>query len=307
MAKHVIFGTGPVGLSIMQALITKGESVRMVNRRGRGQIPATVEVITGDASDPAFTRVAAQGAQVVYNCTNPPYHQWADLFPPLQRGVLAGAMANGAKLIAMDNLYMYGDTHGQPITEQTPIRPNTRKGAVRAQMAQDLFNAHQAGEVRMAIGRASDFFGNNVEESAMGLTRMVIPATQGKAVQALGNPDKRHTYTYMPDIGRALVLLGEHDDALGQVWHLPSPETITTRQFIERIAKAAGQSAKVQATPKLVLRLLSLFNPMIREVTEMLYEFEEDFVMDHRKFAQRFGDIATPLDQAIQETIAAIR
>jgi nucleoside-diphosphate-sugar epimerase len=301
---HVVFGTGPVGRAVMQALVEKGKNVRMVNRSGQGQFPAGVEIVAGDAADPAVTRKLCQGAAVVYNCTNPPYTQWPQLFPPLQAGVMAGAAAAGAKLVVMENVYMYGPTHGQPLTEGLPYAAATRKGITRAHMAEELLEAHASGKVRVAIGRASDFFGPGVRDSAAG-ERLFGPAVSGKTIQLLGNPDLLHTYTYIPDIGRGLVILGERDEALGQAWHLPSPRTITTRAFIELVCKEAGTTPHIQAAPRLLIQGLGLFNPLMRELAEMLYEFEEPFVLDSSKFEKAFGYGATPLEEAVQVTTRA--
>src|SRR5215207_2852318 len=165
---HVVFGTGAVGMSVMDALVQRGRQVRMVNRSGRASVPGSVEVVGGDATDEAFAREASEGASVVYNALNPPYNKWPELFPGLQAGVLEGAASAGAKLIAMENLYMYGPTDGRPITEDLPYAPNTRKGRVRAMMSEELMEAHTSGRVRVAIGRASDFFGPRVLASAAG-------------------------------------------------------------------------------------------------------------------------------------------
>src|SRR5215208_6369499 len=130
---HVIFGTGAVGMSVMDELIRRGRRrVRMVNRSGRARVPEGVEVVGGDATDEAFARETSEGASLVYFALNPPYNKWPELFPPLQAGVLEGAASAGAKLIAMENLYMYGPTDGRPLTEDLPHAPNTRKGTVRA-------------------------------------------------------------------------------------------------------------------------------------------------------------------------------
>src|ERR687889_859351 len=299
---HVVFGTGPVGLAVMDELVSKGKRVRMVNRSGRANVPEGVEVVGGDAADPTFTREVSEGASVVYFALNPPYNKWPELFPGLQAGVLEGAAAAGAKLIAMENLYMYGPTDGRPLTEDLPYAANTRKGTVRARMSQELMEAHTGGRVRVAIGRASDFFGPRVLASAAG-EQVFGRAVQGKSAQVAGDPDQPHTYTYAPDIGRGLVILGEREEALGQAWHLPSPETLTTRQFVETIFEVVGKPARVQAVPKILLRAIGLFNPGMREMIEMLYEFEEPFVVDHSKFEQAFGEHATPLREAIGHTV----
>jgi nucleoside-diphosphate-sugar epimerase len=224
------------------------------------------------------------------------------LFPPLQAGVLEGAASAGAKLIAMENLYMYGSTDGRQLTEDLPYAPNTRKGRVRARMSEELMEAHSSGRVQLAIGRASDFFGPRVLASAAG-EQVFGRVVQGKSAQVAGDPDQPHTYTYAPDIGRGLVILGEREEALGEAWHLPSPETLTTRQFVEMIFEEVGKPARIQAAPKILLRALGLFNPEMREMIEMLYEFEEPFVVDHSKFERAFGEHATPLREAIGETV----
>jgi nucleoside-diphosphate-sugar epimerase len=299
---HVVFGTGPVGLAVMDDLVRKGKRVRVVNRSGRADVAEGVEVVGGDAADSTFTREASAGASIVYFALNPPYDKWPELFPPLQAGVLEGAASAGAKLIAVENLYMYGPTGGRPLTEDLPYAANTRKGAVRAGMSRELMEADASGKVRVAIGRASDFFGPRVLTSAAG-EQVFGRALEGKSAQVAGDPDQPHTYTYAPDIGKGLVVLGEHEEALGRAWHLPSPETVTTRQFVEMIFEEAGVPARIQTAPKFVLRAMGLFNPGMREMIEMLYEFEEPFVVDHSDFERAFGMRATPLRQAIGETI----
>src|SRR5215208_415542 len=289
-------------MSVMDALVGRDKRVRMVNRSGRASVPEGVEVVGGDATDKVFAREASDGASVVYFALNPPYNKWPELFPRLQAGVLEGAASAGARLIAMENLYMYGLTGGRPLTEDLPYVPNTRKGRVRAMMSEELMEVHTSGRVRVAIGRASDSFGPRVLVSAAG-EQVFGRAVQGKSAQVAGNPDQPHTYTYAPDIGRGLVILGEREEALGQVWHLPSPETLTTRRFVEMIFEEVGKPARIQAAPKIVLRAMGLFNPGMREMIEMLYEFEEPFVVDHSKFEQAFGEQATPLREAIAGTV----
>jgi nucleoside-diphosphate-sugar epimerase len=300
---HVVFGTGPVGTSVMETLMQRGRCrVRMVNRSGRASVPEGVEVVGGDATHEAFVREVSQGASVVYFALNPPYNKWPELFPPLQAGVLEGAASAGAKLVTMENLYMYGPTDGRPLTEDLPYAPNTRKGAVRARMSEELMEAHSSGKVQVAIGRASDYFGPRVLVSAAG-EQVFGRAVQGKSAQVAGDPDQPHTYTYAPDVGRGLVILGEHEEALGQAWHLPSPKTLTTRQFVEMIFEEVGKPTRVQAAPKILLRAMGLFNPGMREMIEMLYEFEEPFVVDDSRFEREFGEQATPLREAIHGTV----
>src|SRR5215213_4978522 len=244
-------------------------------------------------------------ARVLRSSTSPlapPYDKWPELFPRLQAGVLEGAAKAGAKLIAMENLYLYGPPGGRPLTEDLPYAASTRKGRVRARMSEELMEVHTSGRVRVAVGRASDFFGPRGLTSTAG-EQVFGRAVKGKSAQVIGVPDQPHTYTYIPDIGKGLVILGDHEEALGRAWHLPSPETLTTRQFVEMIFEEVGKPARVQAAPKILLRAMGLFNPGMRQLIEMLYEFEEPFVVDDSKFEQAFGEHATPLKEAIGETV----
>lgn len=303
---HVVFGTGAVGLALIDQLAAAGEEVVAVNRSGSARVPSEVKVAAGDAANAAFTAEVSAGAAVVYQCLNPPYTQWPELFPPMQAAVIEGAAAAGAKLVSFENLYMYGPTEGAPLTEDLPYAADTRKGSVRGQMARDLLAAHEAGTVRVTIGRASDYFGPRGTTSAMG-DRVFYPLLAGKKAQVMGDPDLPHTYSYVPDIAAGLATLGTRDEADGRAWHLPNPPTLTTRQFVEKIGDIAGTTAAVSAMPKAMLNVVGLFNGNVRELKEMLYEFEEPFIVDSSAFEAAFGQRATDLDDAIAATVAWFR
>jgi nucleoside-diphosphate-sugar epimerase len=307
--RHVIFGTGAIGLATLDALRRRGETVRLVNRSGTAPVPDDVEIVRGDAADPGFATAAARGAQVVYQTLNPPYHQWVELFPALQAGVLAAAQATGARLVSMENVYMYGRPNGQPLTETRPYAAHTKKGQLRARMARELIAAHRAGHVQVAIGRASDYFGpRGGAQSNLG-NRVFRPALAGKTATVLGDPDQPHTYTFIPDIGEGLAVLGEHPDAPGEVWHLPNdPQTRTSRQLVDLVYRHAGQPrTKLRGTPVLLLRALGVFNPVVRELIELQYEFQEPFIVDSSKIATKLNVHATPLEEALTGTLASYR
>jgi nucleoside-diphosphate-sugar epimerase len=216
--------------------------------------------------------------------------------------VLAAAEATEAKLVVMENVYMYGRPRGRPLTEDRSYDADTKKRRLRARMANELLDAHRRG-VRVTIGRASDYFGPRGGAQSMLGDRVIPPALAGKPAQLLGNPDLPHTYIYIPDIGEALVLLGERDEALGQPWHLPNPETLTARQLVELIYQQTGYPPKLRVGPKLLLRLIGLFDPTVRELVEMAYEFEEPFIVDSTKFETKLGMAATPIQHAIAQTV----
>ncbi|TFC81471.1 NAD-dependent epimerase/dehydratase family protein [Cryobacterium sp. TmT2-59] len=306
--RHVIFGTGAIGLATLDALHRRGESVRLVNRSGRAAVPVDVEVVAGDARDPQFTAEAARGAAVVYQTLAPPYPEWTAQFPALQAGVLAAAEANGARLVSMENVYMYGRPDGRILTEETDYNAHTKKGRLRGDMARTLLAAHHSGRVEVAIGRASDYFGpRGGAQSNLG-DRLFPAALNGSAATVLGNPDQPHSYTYIPDIGEGLAILGEHPDAPGETWHLPNdPDTRTTRQLVEMVFTKAGHSrGRMRRIPRLLIGAIGMVSPVMRELVEMQYQFDEPFVVDSKKIA-RLGATPTPLDTALFHTLMSYR
>jgi nucleoside-diphosphate-sugar epimerase len=298
---HVIFGTGPLGQAVMRELLTRNRRVRMVNRSGKAAVPESVEVIGVDAYDSQNTRAVTQGATVVYQCAQPAYTQWPTLFPKLQSSIVQGVAASGAKLIVGDNLYTYGSVKGL-LREDLPNAAKTRKGITRAQMAEALIDAHQQGIVRVAIARGSDFYGPGVLDSVMG--DRVFPAIlAGKTASAVGNLDLPHTYTFIDDFGKALVMLGEEEEALGQIWHVPNAQTITAREFLTLAFEEAGHLPKMSGMGKFMMRLGGIFIPGARETVEMMYEFDQSFIVDHSKYIRAFGNHATPITEGIQRTL----
>jgi nucleoside-diphosphate-sugar epimerase len=299
---HVVFGTGPAGRAVGCALVDQGVRVRMINRSGTPALRG-VETIGGDATDPAFARDVAIDADTVYFCLNAPhYHRWAEEFPPLQRAVLGAATAAGAKLVVLENLYMYGPSPW-PLHEETPVNPTSAKSRTRAAMSAELLDAHERGEVRVVIGRAADFVGPGVRDSALG-EFVFEPALAGKRAQTMGQPDTLHTYSYVPDVGRNLVLLGSRDDADGRAWHLPNPATRATRQIIIDVYAATGvRRTDVTALKKPMLRALGLFNRNVHELLHTYYQFAAPFVVDDSAFRNTFGGHTTSWSDIVTSTV----
>jgi len=301
---QVVFGTGPLGRAVMQELVARGRSVRMVSRSGAmAETPAGVEVIAGDLYDPTFVRRVAQGAPAAYQCAQPHYHEWPEKFPPLQAAILEGLTGTATRLVLAENLYAYGRQDGIPLQEDFPLGAHTRKGKVRAAMTQAALSAHQEGKLQIAIGRGSDFFGPWAMDSSHG-DRVFYPALAGKAASFAGNLDVPHTVTYIRDFGRALVVLGERQEALGQAWHVPNDlPTITQREFAALVFGLLGAPPRVSSVSKGMMRMAGVFIPGARETVEMMYEFEGPFVVDSSRFESTFEMRATPLPEAIAATL----
>jgi nucleoside-diphosphate-sugar epimerase len=300
---HVVLGAGAVGIAVAEALARRGEPVRVVNRSGLREPVAGVQSATGDVTDPIFASSATRGARVIYQALNPPYHRWAQDFPGLQAAAIAAAQSAGARLVVMDNVYMYGRANGRPFTEDRASDPHTRKGRVRAAMARNLKAAQDAGRLEATVGRASDFFGPRAGEQSLIGDWVIPPALAGKPASVMGDPDMLHTYTFIPDIGENLVRLSERDEAIGRIWHLPSPETRTTRQVVALVFQASGTEPRLKVTPAWQMRALGLVNRTVREINEMRYEFDEPFVVDASLAENELGLRATPLPDAIDQTV----
>ena len=302
-ALHVVLGaSGGIGGAVARELAAQGQHVRAVNRSGKADLPAQVELVRGDALDAESMRAVCVGASVVYNCVNVPYPEWEAKFPPMMKNILAAASAANAKLIFADNLYMYGPVVGL-ITEDKPYNAPGHKGKLRARMANELMEQCRAGKVRVAIGRASDYYGPGATNAIAGKDLFTAVITGKKAMWA-GSLDQPHTLTYIRDFARGLIVLGEREEALGQTWHIPGAEPITGREFIQMAFQAAGTTPQMGAYSRLMVRLAGLFSPMIREVDEVLYEFEKPYCVSGEKFARAFGAIATSHREAIKETVA---
>src|SRR5580692_8517357 len=303
---HVVFGTGQVGSALAVHLAGQGIAVRAVSRH-RPAALAGVDWRAADAADPEAAADAAKGASVIYQCLNAPYTQWRERFPPLQRGVLAAAERNGALLVSLENLYGYGPAGGRPMTEDLPLAAIGAKGRVRAAMTAELLTAADAGRVRIAIGRASDFFGPGVTVGSTLGERVFGNALAGRKADFIGNPGLPHTYSYVADVAAGLATLGTEPRAVGEVWHLPGPATGTTCALLDLVAAEVGHPVGIRSLPKLAVRGLGLFNPMLRELAETYYQFGEPFVMDTSKYETAFGAAGTSLADAVAATVAWYR
>jgi nucleoside-diphosphate-sugar epimerase len=304
-ANHVVLGTGAIGRAIMDELVKRGESVRMVNRSGKmAEVPSGVELIASDLYDQVKVKDVASGARVVYQASQPKYNEWTEKFPALQKSILDGLTGSNVTLVIVENTYMYGATNGTPMTEDTPHNPHTRKGRLRAGLSEATLAAHRAGKLRVTAGRGADFFGPWGLPSSMG-ERTFFPLLHGKAGEVTGRVDIPHTYTFTKDFGKALVLLGERSEAEGQAWHVPNDRPhITQGELLKMFAEEAGVTVKTYSMGKFGWSVLGLFAPAAKEMVEMVYEFDQPFVVDSSKFEKTFGMKATPMKKAVKETVA---
>lgn len=300
-ALNIVFGTGPLGYAVAEELLARGQSVKLVNRSGVGDIPQGATLSRADATNSERTREVCKNVKTVFHCAMPPYTQWPDLFPAITLGIMKGAISAQANLVYGDNLYMYGQVDG-PIKEDLPYNAKGPKGKTRGEMANKLIKAHNEGKVKVAIGRASDFFGPRALYSILG-ERVFVPAIKGDTINLPGRIDQPHTFTYIKDFARGLVTLSENESAFGEIWHIPSAETITTQRFLRRVFSETETLPPVKTAPKFIINFMALYNPVIKELKEVLLNYQLPYVVDHSKFESTFGNNSTPHKIAIKETI----
>ena len=305
---HVLFGAGQIGGTLAKLLLAGGKSVRIA-KRSPGGVPEGAEVVPGDAADPAFCAQAARGATVVYHCMNPPYDTkvWAERVPLWMDNLIAAAARAGARLVVLDNVYMLGKPNGRPFDETTPSDPCSKKGEIRARAAERLFDAHRRGDVLATSGRASDYYGPEGTQTHLG-DPFWPRALAGKTAWMLLDPDAVHTYHYVPDVAAGLMTLGTADAAAyGRPWILPCAPAESLRALSARFSAKLGRPIKLARLPRWAVKTMGLVVPIMREVDEMQYQWDEPFVLDDRKFRERFRVQPTDVDDAAAATVAWAR
>lgn len=300
MTRHVIVGKGAVGTTLAHTLADDGADVLVLSRSG-GTSAGRITHAAVDANDADALTAATRGADVVYNCAAPSYHRWATDFPPLWAALLDAAARTGAVLVSVGNLYGYA-THGAVMTEDTPLDSTERKGRVRAQMWRDAEARHRAGDLRVTEVRAADYFGPYADSQAMVGPRFLTPLLAGKVVRTIVPVDQPHSWTYLPDLARALVAAGGTPDAWGRAWHVPTAEPLTMLELGGRFA-AGGPAPRIRPMSSAAVRALGLMSPLLREVASVSDHFSEPYVMDTTASSRMLGLVATPWDTAIAETV----
>lgn len=302
---HVVFGTGQVGSQLVNRLLARGLRVRTVRRSAEPSRHPQHETVQADVYDREAAIRAATGATVVYHCMNAPYHQWPTLLPPMYRHIAAAAQSARARLVVLDNVYAVGATG--TFDETTPEKPCSRKGAIRKQLADELRQLHTRGELSVTIGRASDFFGPGVVDSTLLHSRAIAQLLAGKPVETIGNIDHPHSWSYAPDVAEGLLQLGLHPELAGQTLHLPVLPAQTGRSLLTALAAELGVPLRVQPMPRWLLGMVGWFNPVLRELPEMQYQFEQPFIMSDARIRALLSLEPTPLAEQITATARWLR
>lgn len=303
----ILGANGAIGKPLAKELMAYTDRVRLVSRNPI-RINETDELLPADLSQPGAVDKAVRGSEVVYLVVGFEYklQVWEEKWPTLMRDTIDACAKHGAKLVFFDNVYLYGKKDISHMTEESAIDPPSRKGEVRKRIAEMLLDATGEGWIKALIARSADFYGPDNDDI---IAQMVMKNfKEGKKAMWFVSSDIKHSFTYTPDAAKATALLGNTPDAYGQVWHLPTERrNITGKEIITMVASEMGAEPKISLLPKIMLLPLGLFIPVMKEMREMIYQYDRDYFFDSSKFTRRFGIDATPYEEGIKATVKAYK
>ncbi len=298
----ILGANGVIGRELAAALPQYTNDIRLVSRAPK-KVNTADELLAADLTNAEQTMKAVEGSDVVYLTVGLPYNiaTWREQWPVVMHNVITACKHHNARLVFFDNVYAYGRVQGQ-MTESTPMRPVSKKGEVRLQIAAMLMDEVERGGLTAQIVRAADFYGPGAALSFV--TVMVFEnLRRGKTAQWMLNADAVHSLTYTPDAGKATALLGNTASAFNQVWHLPTAAPpLTGRKIVELTAQAFGTQPKCMVLPRWMLQLVGVFTGVVRESIEMLYQYDTDYIFDSSKFTTAFGVAPTSYEEGLLAT-----
>jgi nucleoside-diphosphate-sugar epimerase len=295
---------GTTGIELAKQLLNYTKDIRLVSRNPK-KVNESNQLMSADLSNPLKLDETVKGSEVVYVCIAFEYKTavWKESWPKFMKNLIASCSKHKAKIVFVDNMYMYDKSHLSHMTEETPINPGSEKGKVRAEIYLMLMDAIQKGSVTGLVARSADFYGPGVVQSA--LTQSVYyNLLKNKKPQWIGKLDVIHSFTYNKDIGKALAILGNTPDAFNQVWHLPTTqEKLTSRQWIELMMKEMKNEKKIQTLSEGMLGFLGLFIPVLKEFKDIYYQYDGDYYFDSSKFNKRFNFTPTSPEAGVKAMV----
>ena len=305
---QTILGSGgAIGVELAKALKTYTNKIRLVSRNPK-KVNESDELMPADLLNTGDVRKAVEGSEIVYVTVGFPYSAkvWKEVWPKFMNDVIAACKEFNTKLVFFDNIYMYDPKYLDRMTEETPIKPPSKKGLVRAEVAQMILDEVKAGNLTALIARSADFYGPGIKNSSMLNETIIKPLRIGGKANLLGSVNSKHSYTFTPDAGKATALLGNTADAYNQVWHLPTAaEPFTGAQWAWLTASELGVKPRYQKVNRYMVWILGYFTPIMKEILEMMYQYKKDYIFDSSKFEKRFNFKPTPYHVGLKETLIA--
>lgn len=299
---HTILGAGgPISNALARELQAANHTLRLISRK---PVPASGKTSWKKANLLNYqeTLEACRGSEVIYLCAGLKYDKdvWQDQWPKVMQNSINITKETGARFIFFDNVYMYGLVNG-PMTEETPYKPTSEKGEVRAKIASQLMEEVKAGNIKASIARSADFYGATDSGNSFFDTMVLDKLSKKKSAQWLGDPECLHSFTYVPDAAKGMFLLGQNQKSDNQIWHLPTAPAIKGIEFINLAADIFQTKSKYTRINKFMLQLIGLFNPLIKNSVEMYYQYQYDYDFNSSKFERAFGTSAKSYDEGIKQ------
>ncbi len=296
---------GAIGKELAKALTNYTSEIQLVSRNP-AKVNETDILLKADLLNPADLESAVKGSEIVYVTVGFPYSYkiWNETWPKFIENLLNICEEEGCKLVFFDNVYMYDKDSLNPMTEDTPVNPPSKKGEIRANIAGMIKERMKSGNLKAMIVRSADFFGPSIQNTSLLTETVFKPLSQGKTANWMANDKVVHSFTYTPDAGKATALLGNTEKAYGQVWHLPTAKNpLTGEEWIKTIATAFGTKPKYRVVSKFMVKFLGIFMPIMKESVEMLYQYDRPYVFDSSKFEKEFDFKPTTWEKGIREII----
>jgi len=297
----IIGSGGAIGIELAKALTEYTTNIRLVSRNPK-KVNTTDQLFPADITKHHELEKAVKGSEIVYVTVGFPYSHkvWEDKWPKFIQDLISVCKNQNCKLVFFDNIYMYDKNQLNGMTEDTPINPPSKKGKTRAGIAQMIIDEINTGQLKALIARSADFYGPSIKNTSILTETVFKPLSNGKKANWLGSDKYKHSFTYTVDAGKATAMLGNTDNAYGQIWHLPTAsDPLTGKQWIEKIADKLNVKPKYLVAPKFLVRILGLFMPIMKETIEMLYQYDRDYVFDSSKFEKEFNFVPTSYGQGI--------
>lgn len=304
MKQTILGANGTIGKILARELKIFTDQIRLVSRNPK-KINETDELFPADLSNPDQVDKAIEGSDVVYLVVGFEYNLkiWQDTWPKLMKATIAACIKHKSKLVFFDNVYLYDIKAIGHMTEDSPINPPSKKGMVRKEIAEMIMNEVQSGNLTALIARAPDFYGPDNENSIL-VETVYKNIKKGKRPNWFVDAAKKHSFIYTPDAAKATAMLGNTPDAYNQVWHLPTDKnTLTGNEWIALFNKEMKTSKKVMILPMLLLKILGVFSPLMREMPEMMYQYDRDYFFDSSKFNKYFHFTPTTYEMGVKKIV----
>jgi nucleoside-diphosphate-sugar epimerase len=300
----ILGANGTIGSVLAKELVKYTNKIRLVSRNPR-KVNESDELFPSDLSNPAKVDQAVEGSDVVYLVVGLDYklEVWQEQWPRLMKATISACIKHNARLVFFDNVYMYDINAIPHMTEESPVNPPSKKGAVRKQLAQMIMDEVKAGRLMALIARSADFYGPNNDKS---FVNEMVYKNFLKKMRAnwFVDADKKHSFTFTPDAAKATAMLGNTDDAYNSIWHLPTDRNILTgREFIKLFSNEMNVPNKIFVMPVWIIKIAGFFVPVLKEMPEMMYQYDRDYFFDSSKFEKRFKFVPTTYQEGVKLTV----